>query len=368
MYIKEINIRRLSMRLKSPFQTSFGSIQDKPFFLIEVWDELGNSGFGESTAFSAPWYNEETVETNFHIMKDFLIPLLLHKELSHPDEVSILFSSIRKNNMAKAAIEGAVWDLYAKRNKITLSEALGGTKKQIEVGVSIGLQESPEALQQVIKNHLQEGYKRIKVKIKPGEDWQLIKSIRDTYPDIALMADANSAYTFADIDLLKKLDDFNLLMIEQPLGFDDIVDHARLQKELKTPICLDESIHSLEDARKAIELGSAHIINVKTSRVGGLTEAKKIHDYCQQAGVPVWCGGMLEAGIGRAHNIALASLPNFSLPGDISGSSRYWEKDIITPEVVAENGYITVPSGYGIGFEINLTAMKQFTKEEYSWK
>ncbi len=355
------------MRLKSPFQTSFGSIQDKPFYLIEVMDELGNIGYGESVAFHAPWYTEETVETNFHIMKEFLIPLVLHQNIEHPDEISKRFSSIRRNNMAKAALEGAVWDLYAKRNKQTLSEALGGTRKKIEVGVSIGLQNSFEALQRVIQAHLQDGYKRIKVKIKPGEDVQLLQSVREVFPDIPLMADANSAYTLQDIELLQKLDPFDLLMIEQPLGFDDIVDHATLQKKLKTPICLDESIQSLEDARKAIVLGSAKVINIKIGRVGGLTEAKKIHDYCLQAGVPVWCGGMLEAGVGRAHNIALASLPNFSFPGDISGSSRYWERDIITPEIVAVNGCIDIPSGYGIGYELDYSAINQFTVEEHRW-
>ncbi|MEI4769543.1 o-succinylbenzoate synthase [Psychrobacillus sp. FJAT-51614] len=368
MIIKEINIRKMNMTMKSPFTTSFGSLQVKEFLLLEVTDEFGNTGWGESTAFSSPWYNEETVETNLHIIRDFLIPLVLDKNFGHPDEVSEVFAPLRKNNMAKAAVEGAIWDLYAKRNKLTLAEALGGTAKKIEVGISIGIQKSTEELVELVGTYIKDGYKRIKVKIKPRNDIEIIHALREAYPDVPLMADANSAYTLKDIALLKQLDDFNLMMIEQPLASDDIIDHAKLQKELKTPICLDESIHSMEDARKAIELGSTKVINIKIGRVGGLTEAKKIHDYCMEKGVPVWCGGMLEAGIGRAHNIALTTLPNFLLPGDTSGSSRYWEQDIIKPEVVADDGYITVPNAYGIGYEPNLEVMDRFTVEQFYFK
>lgn len=361
MLIEEFTVRRLKMCMKEPFTTSFGTLQDKQFLLIEVKDELRNSGWGESVAFEAPWYTEETVETNLHIIRDFLIPLLIGKELSHPDQVGEVFTPIRGNNMAKAAVEGAVWDLYAKRNNLSLAEALGGNRQSIDVGISIGLQQNVDQLISKVQSYLNEGYKRIKVKIKPGEDIELIRSLRTAFPDVPLMADANSAYTLADIDLLKQLDEFRLLMIEQPLGHDDIVDHSVLQKELKTPICLDESIHSLADARKAIALGSTKIINVKIGRVGGLSEAKRIHDYCMGLDVPVWCGGMLEAGIGRAHNIALTSLPNFILPGDTAGSSRYWEKDIITPEVTVLDGQIKVPSTKGIGFVPDLAAIEGFT-------
>ena len=263
--------------------------------------------------------------------------------------------------MAKAALEGAVWDLYAKRTHQTLASALGGDKKEIEVGISIGIQKSVEKLLSLIDGYVKEGYKRIKVKIKPGWDVDVIRAIRERFPDVPLMADANSAYSLEDAALLKQLDEFNLTMIEQPLASDDIIDHATLQKQLKTPICLDESIHSLEDARKAVELGSCGIINIKIGRVGGLTESKKIHDYCESKGIPVWCGGMLESGIGRAHNVAITTLSNFIMPGDTAGSERYWERDIIDPEVIVENGYITVPDEPGIGYEPNLERIEKFT-------
>ena len=368
MIIKEVNIRKMNMTMKSPFTTSFGTFQNKEFLLLEVTDELGNTGWGESTAFHSPWYNEETLETNLHMIRDFLIPLVLDREITHPDEVNDLFAPLRKNNMAKAAIEGAIWDLYAKRNKLTLAEALGGTAEKIEVGISIGIQKSTEDLIELVRGYIAEGYKRMKVKIKPGFDINVIQALREAFPNVPLMADANSAYTLEDIDVLKQLDEFNLTMIEQPLASDDIIDHAKLQKELKTPICLDESIHSLEDARKAFELGSTKIINIKIGRVGGLTESKKIHDFCMQNDIPVWCGGMLESGIGRAHNVALTTLPNFILPGDTAGSSRYWKEDVITPEVVAEDGYITVPTGYGIGYEPNIVVMDRYTVDQFHFK
>ncbi|MCG7343081.1 o-succinylbenzoate synthase [Sporosarcina sp. ACRSL] len=368
MQITEVKIRKMKMRMKEPFSTSFGTMQDKHFMLLEVHDEMGNIGWGESVAFDAPWYTEETVETSLHMLRDFLIPLLLGEKIEHPDQVGSLFSPIRGNNMAKAAIECAVWDLYAKRNRISLAEALGGQRQRIEVGISIGIQKDFNQLVEKIQHYLDEGYKRIKVKVKPGADIDVLRRLRDVFPEVPLMADANSAYSLADIDLLKQLDEFSLLMIEQPLAHDDIIDHAILQKQLKTPICLDESIHSLEDARKAIELGSTKVINVKIGRVGGLSEAKRIHDYCMEKGVPVWCGGMLEAGIGRAHNIALTSLPNFIFPGDTAGSSRYWEKDIIEPEVVVEDGYITVPTAPGIGFTPDLDAIEKFTTDLWPFR
>ena len=302
------------------------------------------------------------------MIRDFLIPLVLDKEIAHPDEINELFAPIRKNNMAKATVEGAIWDLYAKRNQLTLAQALGGTAEKIEVGISIGIQQNVEDLIELVRGYVAEGYKRMKVKIKPGFDVDVIQALREAFPHVPLMADANSAYTLDDIDVLKQLDEFNLTMIEQPFASDDIIDHAKLQKELKTPICLDESIHSLEDTRKAIELGSTKIINIKIGRVGGLTEAKKIHDYCMENDIPVWCGGMLESGIGRAHNVALTTLPNFILPGDTAGSSRYWEEDVITPEVVVEDGYITVPTSYGIGYEPNIEAMDRYTVETFNFK
>lgn len=368
MIIQEINIRKLQMTMKHPFTTSFGTFQNKEFLLLEAKDELGNTGWGESVAFQAPWYNEETLQTNLHIIQDFLIPLVLGRKIEHPDEVSELFGAIRKNNMAKSTVEGAIWDLYAKRNKMTLAKALGGQTDKIEVGISIGIEENVEDLLKIVRGFVEEGYKRIKVKIKPGFDVGVMRELRKNFPDILLMADANSAYTLNDIELLKQLDDLDLMMIEQPLASDDIIDHATLQKEVTTPICLDESIHSLEDTRKAIELGSCKIINIKIGRVGGLTEAKKIHDYCMEKQIPVWCGGMLESGIGRAHNIALTTLPNFILPGDTAGSSRYWEQDIILPEVTVEEGYITVPTDYGIGYKPNVEVMEKYTVEKMHYK
>lgn len=361
MRLTDITIRHLKMQLKHPFTTSFGSFKDKEFLLLEAKDEKGTIGWGECVAFDTPWYTEETVKTCWHMLEDFLIPLILHKEITHPDEVSELFKSIRKNNMAKATIEGAFWDIYAQQTNQSLAEALGGKKDKIEVGISIGIQDSIEKQLAVVDQAINNGYKRIKVKIKPGWDVELIRILREHFPDVPLMADANSAYTLDDIDVLKQLDEYHLMMIEQPLASDDIIDHAKLQKHIKTPICLDESITSLEDVRKAIELGSCGVINVKIGRVGGLTEAKKIHDYCAANGVPVWCGGMLEAGIGRAHNIALTSLSNFVLPGDTAGSSHYWEEDIITPEVVVQDGHINVPRENGIGFTPNIDAIERFT-------
>lgn len=361
--MKKIVLHRLKMRLNDPFTTSFGTLQDKEFFIVEVIDDDGIRGFGESVAFSSPWYSEETVETNLHILEDFLIPMIKNNEINHPDEISEIFSPIRRNNMAKAALEGAIWDLYAKQREMTLAEALGGNKKEIDVGISLGIEPTIEEQLKKIDHYVQEGYKRIKIKIKPGYDVDMLKEVRKHFPDIPMMADANSAYTLDDIDHLRKLDELNLMMIEQPLAHDDIIDHAKLQSVMDTPICLDESIHSLEDARKAIELGSCKIINIKIGRVGGLTEARKIHDYCKEKNISVWCGGMLEAGVGRAHNIALTTLSQFNLPGDTAGSSRYWKKDIIESEVVVKDGVIEVPQKPGIGYDIDEAALKQYTVE-----
>jgi O-succinylbenzoate synthase len=368
MKITDITLRHLQMKLKNPFTTSFGTFEEKDFVLLEAKDENGTIGWGESVAFHSPWYNEETLQTNWHMLEDFLIPLILNKEISHPDEVSEIFAGIRKNNMAKSTIEGAVWDIFAQQTNQSLAQALGGEREKIEVGISIGIQDTVEDLVEIVDGFIKEGYKRIKVKIKPGLDVEVMKTLRKTFPDVPIMADANSAYRLNDTELLKQLDEYDLMMIEQPLASDDIIDHAQLQKELKTPICLDESIQSLEDARKAVELGSTEVINIKIGRVGGLTEAKKIHDYCAEKGIPVWCGGMLEAGVGRAHNIALTTLPNFTMPGDTAGSSHYWEKDIIKPEVVVKDGYIDVPDTPGIGYEIDREAVDAFTvsKKEYN--
>ncbi|MBM7570490.1 o-succinylbenzoate synthase [Aquibacillus albus] len=368
LQVEQVILHKLNMKLKSPFMTSFGTFDDKEFFVVEMIDEKGNIGFGESVAFSSPWYSEETVQTSEHMMRDFLIPMLLESPIDHPDDVYSRFSTIRRNNMAKSALEGAVWDIYAKRQGKSLATALGGEKKEIDVGISIGIQSSVKELLTVIEGFAAEGYKRMKIKVKPGWDVEVMREVRKAFPGLPLMVDANSAYTLKDKEHLKQLDDLDLMMIEQPLAHDDIFDHAVLQRELETPVCLDESIHSFEDARRAIELGSCKIINIKIGRVGGLSESVRIHDYCQNHDIAVWCGGMLEAGVGRAHNIALTTLANFTLPGDTAGSSRYWEKDIISPEVIVTNGKIHVPENPGIGFDINRTALNEYTvtKTEFS--
>ncbi|QOR65980.1 o-succinylbenzoate synthase [Cytobacillus suaedae] len=361
MKIKKITLHLVGMKLVSPFKSSLEVVSARESILVEVQDDNGMVGWGEVVAFSSPWYTEETIKTCWHIIEDFLIPKLLRAEISHPNEIEFLFKGIKRNHMAKAGVELAIWDLYAKQHHQPLAEVLGGTRNKIEAGVVIGI-ESIESMLDKIAKHVDEGYKRFKIKIEPGKDVEIVNSIRQHFPELPLMADANSAYTLNDINKLKELDTYDLMMIEQPLSSDDIVDHSKLQKELNTPICLDESIVSVEDARKAIELGSCKIINIKAGRVGGLQEAKKIHDLCLENNIPVWCGGMLETGISRAHNIALASLSNFIIPGDISASSRYWEKDVIIPEVSINDGLIEVPTSPGIGFEINREMISKHLK------
>jgi O-succinylbenzoate synthase len=367
--VNRVILRHLKLDLLTPFTTSFATEYDKDFILVEVINEDGLSGWAESVVMLDPLYNEETLKTNWHILEDYLIPILLKNEVNHPDELSEkYFAFIRGNLMAKAALEGAVWDLYAKEQNLSLSKVLGGTKKTIDVGVSIGIKDSIDATLSAIETRLEEGYKRFKLKIKPGWDLDLIDKVRKVYPDIPLMADANSAYSLEDIDRLVALDDYGLMMIEQPLAHNDIIDHADLQSRMKTPICLDESILSLEDARKAIKLGSCKIINMKIGRVGGLTEARKIHDFCMEDSIPMWCGGMLESGVGRAHNIAITTLPNFTLPGDTAASSLYWAEDIIEPEVTVDHGMITVPTKPGIGYEPVISKINKYTMYSKTYK
>ncbi|RXI96173.1 o-succinylbenzoate synthase [Anaerobacillus alkaliphilus] len=365
MKINRVDLKQVKMPLKAPFETSFGRLTYKEMIIVTVYSE-GYVGYGESVAMPFPIYNEETNGTVWSMLEEFLIPRVFETEIEHPSEVSDLFSFMKRNNMAKAALECAIWDLYSKQKSISLSEALGGKLTEIEVGVSIGIEDTVEALLLKVDQFLKEGYKKIKVKIKPGWDIEPLRAIRETFGyEIPLMADANSAYTLADIETLKKLDEFKLMMIEQPLAHDDIIDHAKLQQEISTPVCLDESIHSLDDARKAIELGSCKIINIKIGRVGGLSESIRIHDYCAQNNIPVWCGGMLEAGIGRAHNIAIASLSNFTIPGDTSASDRYWQEDIIYPEVtLSKPGIVTVPTETGIGFKVEEKIISKYVVKE----
>ena len=360
MKIKEIKLHQLLMTMKNPFTTSFGTQQKRFFTIVEAIDEDGTSGFGECVSGEDPLYSEEFMDATLIALKKYFGPLVINKEISHPDEVWEIYKPFKRNNMAKASIEGAVWDLYAKKKGISLAEAMGGTKKEVDVGVSLGLEDTDELLLERIGEKVEEGYKRIKVKIKPGRDVEMVQKIREVYPDIPLMVDANSAYTLDDIDTLKALDEFNLMMIEQPLMAGDIIDHAKLQKQIKTPVCLDESIDSYESAAAAIELGSCEIINVKVGRVGGITQSIKIHDLAKKHNIPLWCGGMLEAGVGRLHNVAITALSEFVLPGDTASSSRYWFEDIITPEVVAENGVVKVSDKPGIGAEVDFGKMKQY--------
>ena len=368
MNIKQIDIFLMEMKMITPFSTSFGTVQNKNFYIVKVTDESGIIGWGEGVAFEAPWYTEETVETSLHILEKFLIPIILCRSIEHPSEVDGLFQSIRRNQMAKASIEGAIWDVYAKLQNKPLAHVIGGTQSTIDVGISIGIEPTMEKQLQVIEQFLKQGYKRIKIKIKPGWDVEVVKAIRNRFGNIPLMVDANSAYTLQDIPLLKQLDPYNLLMIEQPLAHDDIVDHAILQREIKTPICLDESICSYEDARRAIEIGACKVVNLKIGRVGGITQAIKIHNLCVEKEIDLWCGGMLEAGIGRAHNVAITALSGFNLPGDTAASSRYWEEDIITPEVTVHDGAITVPSTAGIGYGVDESKLLKYCTLKRTYK
>jgi O-succinylbenzoate synthase len=362
MKVERVELRVIAASLRTPFETSTGKTQHRHILIVKVYAD-GLSGYGECVARDGPWYSEETVETAWHILRDFLIPLTLGQAIAGPEEVLKLFAPVRGNNMAKATLEMAFWDLIAKAQGISLSQALGGVRKHIESGVSIGIQENTTALLDLVERHLAEGYRRIKLKIRPGLDLDVARQIRRHFPTAPLMLDANSAYTLDDLDLFRAMDDLGLMMIEQPLGYDDIVDHAALQREIRTPICLDESIHSPEDGRKAISLGSCRIINIKAGRVGGLTQARRLHDLCQERDAPVWCGGMLETGIGRAGNVALASLPNFRLPGDISASDRYYTEEIIDPPfTLSPEGTIAVPAGPGIGVRVLEETIERLTE------
>jgi len=366
MLLNRITLYHIKMELDSPFVTSMGTETNIEHIIIKV-DGEGITGWGECVAAANPFYTYETVQTSWHIMSDFLIPGILGKNFTTVDEAISSWRKVRGHNMAKAGLEAAFWDLFAKSKDISLSKILGGIRDKIDVGVSIGIQSSIDELIEKVESFLEEGYKRIKIKIQPGNDIQPIKALRKEFPNILLQVDANSAYTLNDVKIFKAMDEFNLLLIEQPLGYDDIYEHSKLQRELKTPICLDESIRSLDDTRAAIELESCKIINIKPGRVGGFTEAKLIHDYCASKNIPVWHGGMLESGIGRAGNIALASLPNFTLPGDISASKRYYKNDIVEPEfIINKDGTMNVPSEPGIGVEVNLEMLEQETVRKIS--
>lgn len=361
--INQIELYHISMPLVHPFQTSFGRETQRDCIIVAVQAD-GLTGWGECTAHKRPNYSYETVQTAWHILADFLAPELIGHTIETTGDIftSTGFQMVRGHHMAKAALENAVWDLLAKAQDISLSQMLGGVRQRVEVGVSIGIQPSLDALLERVAHFVEAGYQRVKMKIKPGWELTPLKAIRQTYPDLKLMADANSAFGLGDIALLQEMDVLNLLMIEQPLAYNDIFDHATLQAGLQTRLCLDESILTPHDARLSIHLDACRIINIKVGRVGGFTNALTIHNLCAVNGMPVWCGGMLETGIGRAANLHLASLPNFTLPGDISASSRYYADDIATPtfSLNPEDSTITLPQGPGLGIEVDLGQLQQF--------
>ncbi len=361
MKIEAIHMREINMPLAHPFETSFGVTTARRILLIELESE-GLSAWGECVAGEHPYFSDETVDTAWHITATELAPRLLNVDLTGGRDCPALFAQVRGHRMAKAALENGVWELDAQRQGIALAKLLGGTREAIMCGVSIGIQATPEKLMDTIAKELAAGYQRIKLKCKPGWDSSIFAMARDRWPDILLSCDANSAYSLDDADRIAEWDRFKLLMIEQPLWYDDFFFHAELQRRIRTDICLDECIRNHRDARAALELGSGRILNIKVGRVGGFTEAIAVHDAAQQMGVAVWCGGMLETGIGRSHNIALSSLPNFSLPGDVSASKRYWAEDIIAPEVtVSAAGEIIVPTTPGRGFEVRRERIASLT-------
>jgi len=368
MRIERIEIRHTRMELVAPFETSMGVETHEEHIIVRV-DGEGLTGWGESAVSATPYYSSETVGTAWHVLREFLIPAVLGRRVSAVGDALASWAKVRGHRMAKAGLEAALWDALAKAKGVSLSKMLGGTRDRVAVGVSVGLQKSPDALVHKVGTYLAEGYRRIKIKIAPGRDVELVNALRRAYPDILLQVDANSAYVLGDIGVFRAMDDAGLLLIEQPLGYEDIYDHSKLQRELKTALCLDESIHSLADARASLEWRSCRIINIKPGRVGGLSESAAIHDYCASVGAPVWHGGMLESGIGRAGNVALASLSNFTLPGDISASRRYYRQDIVEPEFVLNpDSTLTVPTGPGLGVAVLPDRLETVTvrREEFA--
>jgi O-succinylbenzoate synthase len=365
--IDRIVLRQIHMPLLHFFETSFSRMFNREILLVEVISE-GLSGWGEITCGENPFYNEEWTESAWLIARDYAAPRVLKHTFDDATQVAARTAHIRGHHMACGGVEVAVWDLEARREGVSLAKQIGGgTRTEIPCGVSIGIQDSVPQLIEKIRTEVDAGYQRIKMKIKPGWDIDVIREVRKNFPKIRLMADANSAYTLADADRLKQLDEFDLMMIEQPLAHDEIIDHVELQAKLRTPICLDECIRSAHQAEQAIRMKACGIINIKLGRVGGFREAKRVHDVAQRHGIPVWCGGMLESGIGRAHNIALSTLPNFILPGDVSASKRYWKRDITSPPVeVSAAGTITVPTGPGFGYEIDHDFVKSVTVREHA--
>jgi O-succinylbenzoate synthase len=361
MNIESIVLRQIQVKLKAPFETSFGKTWERRVVLVEVIAD-GLSGWGEVTAGEGPYYNSETTDTSWLILEKFIVPLVAAAKIKSPADIADVLRVLRGHGMAKAALENALWDIEAQRQKIPLAKLLGGTRTEINCGVSIGIQDSPERLVAAAEREIAAGYQRIKIKIKPQKDLEYMAAVRKRFPEILLSVDANSAYRLQEVEHLKKFDEYGLLMMEQPLSWDDMYDHSLLQPQIKTAICLDESIHNSEHARAAIEMGACRIVNIKLGRVGGHSEARRVAEVSRERKVPVWCGGMLETGVGRAHNIAMSSLAGFVLPGDVSASQRYWEEDIIEPEVeVSKAGTITIPTAPGLGHTVRTRRIERLT-------
>jgi len=356
--IERIELNILRMPLVEHFETSFGRIYEREVIILKLYSG-GLIAYSEATSDRDPLYSYEDNKTVLHILKDYLFPMIIKEKIEEPEIFQIRASKIKGHHMAKAAVELALWDLKAKKLKMPLWKLWGGEKDKIEAGVSIGIQDNLSGLLKIIEKRMEEGYKRIKLKIKPGKDVEVISEVRKRFPNILLSVDCNAAYSIEEADIFKELDQYNLLMIEQPLTYDDLYFHSKLQEKIKTPICLDESIVNFNRAKEAISLGSCKTINIKLGRVGGYIEAKKIHDYCSDKHIPLWCGGMLETGIGRAFNVAIATLKNFKLPNDISATKRYWENDIIDYEFELKEGMIEVPEGKGIGVELDKEMIKK---------
>lgn len=365
----QVDLLHIRIPLKNSFETSFGRKSELNHVIVKAYDQSGLVGWGESACPTKPDYCPETIETCLHILRDYLVPAVLGQPFATVEEFVAPYNWVRGNNFAKAGLEMAVWDILAQSQGVSVARLLGGTRTHIESGVSMGIEPDTDVLLEKIRGFVEQGYKRVKLKVKPGCDFEVISTVRKHFPELPLMMDANSAYTLADLEHLKSFDQFGLMMIEQPLSHDDIVDHAHLQRALQTPICLDESIHSAQDARRALELGSCRMINLKAGRVGGLLEARRIHDLCQSQGVPVWCGGMHEFGIGRAFNVALSSLSNFTIPGDVSGSDKYYAQDIVQPPILAIGGVIPVHYEQpGLGYTVDETTVKNFTVANFTLK
>ena len=366
MNIHSITLRYVEAPLKEPFVTALNTVKTREAIIVEVKDQDGISGWGEVVAFSSPWYTDETIVTCLYMLRDYLIPLLKKQLIAHPNELQKIFAPVRGHHMAKSGLECAFWDLYAKQRDIPLYKLFGGSRNEVEAGVVIASNNLSAAMEQ-IEQYKEAGYKRYKIKVNPQTAVSYVEKIRIAYPELPLMVDANSSFTLEHLDLLKQLDAYNLMMIEQPLAHDDLLQHRFLQSRLKTPICLDESITSVQMAINACEMESAQILCVKMGRVGGWMATIQIHNYCRSKNVRLWCGGMIEFGISKAHNMALATLEGFRIPGDISSSERFWYEDIILPEINVENGRLVLSEEAGIGFDIHFPVLNRLTKlrEDY---